>query len=245
VARRTQRPMLNRPAAPITGGSEAAAQARAAAPPRPRRASHVILHGLAHAVKQPYVWAPVIGLVLVLIGVPIPVLVASMLNLIGQTTSGVSLFVAGLMLAAYSIKLNGVVGISALLKSVAQPALMLLLASLAGIHNPLAREGAVAGALPSAVIAPMIAARASTARIASACSSSDSSKLEGRRRWAMPRASPARCCRSCRTNTRARSVIYRKCAPDSSTRNRLSTYGISPVGRLTTFERDPRSRRRT
>ena len=138
------------PEAPPDGGSDLAAMAT------------VVRDSILHAVKQPYVWAPVVGLMLVLMGVQVPSLIDAMLNLIGQTTSGVSLFVSGLLLAAYSLKMNGVVTINAILKSAVQPALMLALVGLAGIPNPLARAGVVAVALPSAVIAPKLAGRYGT-----------------------------------------------------------------------------------
>jgi malonate transporter and related proteins len=85
-----------------------------------------------------------------------------MLNLIGDTTSGVSLFIGGLLLAAYSLRLNSAVGLDVILKSLIQPALLFGLIAPLGIPNPLAREGVVAAALPSAVIAPMLAARYKT-----------------------------------------------------------------------------------
>jgi len=93
----------------------------------------------------------------VLIGIQVPSLINSMLNLIGETTSGVSLFVSGLLLAAYSLKLNEVVAINAAFKSIVQPALMLGLVGFVSIGNPLAGEAVVAAALPSAVIVPMLA----------------------------------------------------------------------------------------
>jgi malonate transporter and related proteins len=122
----------------------------------------VIRNRLLHAVRQPYVWAPVVALVLVLIGIHIPSLITSMLNLIGQTTSGVSLFVGGLLLAAYSLSFNKAVALDVTLKSVVQPVLMFGMIGLLGVPNPLAREGVVAAALPSAVIAPMLAIRYKT-----------------------------------------------------------------------------------
>jgi malonate transporter len=118
----------------------------------------VIRRSLRTAVKRLYVWAPVIGLVLVLSGIQVPSLIDAMLNLIGQTTSGLSLFVCGLMLAAYSVKLNAAVAVNAALKSVVLPVLVLVLVGLIGVHGPLVREAAVAAALPSAVIARMLAA---------------------------------------------------------------------------------------
>jgi malonate transporter and related proteins len=122
----------------------------------------VIRNSLVHAAKQPYVWAPVIALVLVLLGIHVPSLLVSMLKLIGQATSGVSLFVGGLLLAAYSLKLNRTVTLNVVLKSVIQPALLVGLMVLFGSSKVLAREGMVAAALPSAVLAPMLAARYKT-----------------------------------------------------------------------------------
>jgi malonate transporter and related proteins len=122
----------------------------------------VIRNSLLHAIRQPYVWAPVVALVLVLIRVRVPPLITSMLNLIGATTSGVSLFVGGLLLAAYSLRLNRAVALDVTLKSLIQPMLLFGMIALLGIRNPLAREGVVAAALPSAVIAPMLASRYKT-----------------------------------------------------------------------------------
>jgi malonate transporter and related proteins len=122
----------------------------------------VIRNSLFHAARQPYVWAPVFALVLVLIRIHIPSLITSMLNLIGDTTSGVSLFVGGLLLAAYSLRFNSAVALDVTLKSLIQPALLFGLIALLGTPNPLGREGVVAVALPSAVLAPMLAARYKT-----------------------------------------------------------------------------------
>jgi malonate transporter and related proteins len=122
----------------------------------------VVGNSVSYAFKRPYVWAPVVALALVLIGIQVPSLINSMLNLIGETTSGVSLFVSGLLLAAYSLKLNGVVAINAAFKSIVQPALMLGLVGFVSIGNPLAGEAVVAAALPSAVIVPMLAGQYGT-----------------------------------------------------------------------------------
>jgi malonate transporter len=119
----------------------------------------VVYKGILHATKQPYVWGPVAGLVLALIGAHVPAAIDSMLNLIGQTTSGVSLFVAGLLPAAYSLKLNGVIANNAILKSFVQPALVLALVRLVGIPSPVSKDAVVAAALPAAVIVPMLAGR--------------------------------------------------------------------------------------
>jgi malonate transporter and related proteins len=74
----------------------------------------------------------------------------------------VSLFVGGLLLAAYSVRLNRTVALNVVLKRVIQPALLVGLMIILGLPRALAREGIVAAALPSAVIAPMLAARYKT-----------------------------------------------------------------------------------
>jgi predicted permease len=105
--------------------SERAAKRAQATASRPiRELVAVGAGGAADVVREPVdrpTTVPPQGL----LGVSIPQLVDSMLNLIGQTTSGLALFVAGLLLAAHSFRLNGAVTLNSLLKSVVQPALIL------------------------------------------------------------------------------------------------------------------------
>ena len=124
-----------------------------------RPVSSLILQSLANTLKQPMVWAPLIGLALVLVGVHVPQVFDDMLTLIGSTTSGASIFLAGLIIAAYRIKLNGEVIANALVKMIAQPLLMALLVTVLGVANPLAREGILVCAIPTAVFAPLLAPR--------------------------------------------------------------------------------------
>jgi len=124
-----------------------------------RPVSSLILQSLANTLKQPMVWAPLIGVAIVLVGVHVPQVFDNMLTLIGSTTSGVSIFLAGLIIAAYKIKLNGEVIGNALVKMIAQPLLMALLVTVLGVANPLAREGILVCAIPTAVFAPLLAPR--------------------------------------------------------------------------------------
>src|SRR5204863_124345 len=80
-----------------------------------------------NTLKKPMVWAPLIAVALVLAGARVPPLIDNMLMLIGSSTSGASIFLAGLIIAAYEIRLNGEVIGNALVKMVAQPLLMVLL----------------------------------------------------------------------------------------------------------------------
>jgi len=124
-----------------------------------QRVSSLIVQSLANTLKKPMVWAPLIGVALVLAGARVPPLIDNMLMLIGSSTSGASIFLAGLIIAAYEIRLNGEVIGNALVKMVAQPLLMVLLVAALKVGSPLAGEGIVICAIPTAVFAPLLAPR--------------------------------------------------------------------------------------
>ena len=124
-----------------------------------QRVSSLIVQSLANTLKKPMVWAPLIGLALVLAGARVPPLIDNMLMLIGSSTSGASIFLAGLIIAAYEIRLNGEVIANALVKMIAQPLLMVLLVAALKVGSPLAGEGIVICAIPTAVFAPLLAPR--------------------------------------------------------------------------------------
>ena len=124
-----------------------------------QRVSSLIVQSLANTLKKPMVWAPLIGVALVLAGARVPPLLDNMLMLIGSSTSGASIFLAGLIIAAYEIRLNGEVIGNALVKMVAQPLLMVLLVAALKVGSPLAGEGIVICAIPTAVFAPLLAPR--------------------------------------------------------------------------------------
>jgi malonate transporter and related proteins len=119
----------------------------------------MITQSLADTFKKPMVWAPLLALGLVLVGVNVPQLLDNMLMLIGSSTSGASIFLAGLIIAAYEIKLSAEIIMNTLIKMVAQPLLMAVLVMTLGISNPLRSEGIVVCAIPTAVFAPLLAPR--------------------------------------------------------------------------------------
>jgi malonate transporter and related proteins len=122
----------------------------------------VLRQALLSAVKAPVVWAPILGVVLVLIGVSVPPVIDSMLNLIGSATSGVALFVAGLSIAARKLSFGLEIDVNAVLKMVVQPALFLLLALALGVKELGGHEGYIMCAFPTAVIGVMLATRYKT-----------------------------------------------------------------------------------
>src|SRR5438034_11082768 len=124
-----------------------------------QRVSSLIVQSLANTLKKPMVWAPLIGVALVLAGARVPPLIDNMLMLIGSSTSGASIFLAGLIIAAYEMGLNGEVIANALVKMVAQPLLMVLLVAALEVGSPLAGEGFVTCAIATAVFAHFFAPR--------------------------------------------------------------------------------------
>ena len=114
---------------------------------------------LVNAVKTPFVWAPLLDVALVLVGVSVPPLVDSALSLIGQATGGVALFVAGLMIASHKVIFNLEVGVNTVLKMLVQPAVFFLLALAFGVKPPFLYEGLLLTALPSGPMGILLATR--------------------------------------------------------------------------------------
>ena len=106
---------------------------------------------LGHAFAQPIVWMPLLALAMVMLGVQIPPPAAATLDLLGQSATGVALFSAGIVIAAYQVKITRVVVTLALLKNIGQPALLMLALLSLGYTNPLLGEAVVTTALPAIV----------------------------------------------------------------------------------------------
>jgi malonate transporter len=125
---------------------------------------------LLETVKEPIVWAPVLGFVLVLCNVRIPSIFDHGFSLLGQASGGVALFASGIMLAAYKIKIDWSVLLLVLLKNVAQPSLVLGALLWLGYRAPVVPEAVLTTAIPVMPIAITLAVqyRVSEARASSA-----------------------------------------------------------------------------
>jgi malonate transporter and related proteins len=124
-----------------------------------KTASNALAHSLLDSAKEPMVWAPLLGMLLVLVDIAVPQEIDNMLKLLGSATSGTSLFLAGLIVASYRIQINLEILGNVLVKMIGQPALMALLVALLGIRNPLGKEAIVLCAIPASVVAPLLGAR--------------------------------------------------------------------------------------
>lgn len=130
--------------------------------PAGTRLRELVLPAFGNAARAPLVWGPILGAVLVLAGVGVPHEILNMLNLMGGVTSGLAMFAAGLTLAAYPLRINFEIGVNTLLKMFAQPLVMLLLVRVFGITGELAQAGVILCALPTPVLATILATRYET-----------------------------------------------------------------------------------
>jgi len=118
-----------------------------------------VLTGLNAGLKSPLLWAPILGIALVLAGIHLPPVVAACFQLIGSTTSGVAVFAVGLVLAAHSIRLSPAVWVGSLGRITVQSAVLFALLHLMHISSPFAREALVCCSFPLATVSVLFAAR--------------------------------------------------------------------------------------
>lgn len=119
----------------------------------------LVLQSVVSSLKKPMVWAPALGVALVMADIKVPQVLDNMFSLIGSTTSGASIFLAGLIIASYKIKLSPEVIANSVVKMVVQPLLMAGLVLALGVADPLAQEGIIICSIPTAVFAPLLAPR--------------------------------------------------------------------------------------
>jgi malonate transporter and related proteins len=123
------------------------------------RVSALLGRSIIDSFKRPYVWAPLLATILVLLDVRVPTEIQTMLDLIGSATAGVALFVAGIILAAYQIKVTPEILGNVLTKMVVQPGIMALMVLALAIAKPVSSEAILICAISTAVIFPMLAVR--------------------------------------------------------------------------------------
>jgi predicted permease len=118
-----------------------------------------VLEGLKSGAKSPLLWAPVLGILVVLIGVRIPKGIASSFEMIGSATSGVAVFTVGLTLAAHAFHLTRAVLLGTLGRITVQTAVLFVLLRLLHVQGPFAREALVCCSFPLATAVVLFASR--------------------------------------------------------------------------------------
>lgn len=118
-----------------------------------------ILTGLNAGLKSPLLWAPILGIAVVLASIHLPGVVASSFELIGSATSGVAVFAVGLVLASHPVRLSPGVFAGALARITVQSAVLFALLHLFHVVSPFARESLVCCSFPLATVVVLFAAR--------------------------------------------------------------------------------------
>ncbi len=124
-----------------------------------------LLYAVLQSCKRPVTWAPLVGVAFSLIGIPIPDVAGRMLNLIGQCTAGVALFLTGLILSAQPFRLGGNAIMSVILKNIVQVALMFGFVLLLRVPAPEARQGVLLAAVPAGFFGTVFGARFGVASV--------------------------------------------------------------------------------
>jgi malonate transporter and related proteins len=122
------------------------------------------------ALTKPLVWAPALGIAVSLLGIKVPPIVTSSLELLGKATPGVSLLCLGVILASVKLAMSREVIANLGLKLVVQPLLMYGATILFGVKGEFAHQMILLCALPSATIPAMFANEAGVYRSEAATS---------------------------------------------------------------------------
>jgi malonate transporter and related proteins len=109
--------------------------------------------------KKPLVLAPMIGAIFSGFSIPMPALALESLQLIGGTTSGVSLFALGLIMSQDKVSVSKAVLFNVFNKLLVHPLIMWGLVVAFGITGALAKEAILLCALPPAIMTTMFAVK--------------------------------------------------------------------------------------
>jgi len=130
----------------------------------PNGGERVSINGsVARSAGNPLVWAPVLGGLLALTGLHLSPLVAQALEPLAAAAAGVSIFAAGLVLAAHRLVLSRIVVIGALVVLAVQPAIFFASLKLGGLSGAIPGATVVASAFPTATVSILFAQQYRTA----------------------------------------------------------------------------------
>jgi len=105
---------------------------------------------LISAIKQPVVWAPVLAVVLVVLGIKVPAQFDPSFKLLAQANSSVAVFAAGLTLSAYKIEIDKEVAFNTFFKLILMPGVFLIAGWACGLSSEILQMLVLSVALPPA-----------------------------------------------------------------------------------------------
>lgn len=110
-----------------------------------------------NALEQPVAWAPILAVILVIIGVKWPPYLSPSFDLIAKANASMAVFSAGITLAAIKIDINWQAVLGSIMKMVLMPAVVLILGLLFKMDPMNLKMLVVAAALPPAFSGIIIA----------------------------------------------------------------------------------------
>jgi predicted permease len=125
---------------------------------------------LLRVFKKPLVLAPLAGGIVSSLTLPVPVLALNSLKLIGETTSGVSLFTLGLILSQDEFRISKPILYNVFSKNLVHPLIMWGVVVAFGITGDVAKEAILLCALPPAIMTTMFAAKYNVLKLESSSS---------------------------------------------------------------------------
>jgi predicted permease len=108
------------------------------------------------AIKEPIIWLPVLGFLIVLADISVPAQLTNAFFLLGNASSGVALFATGIILAGYHLTITPAILGLVFIKNIAQPALVWVGLLALGYTNPLLSEAVISAALPMLVLTAIL-----------------------------------------------------------------------------------------
>lgn len=115
-----------------------------------------------HALEQPVAWAPILAVVMVLVGIKWPAYLSPSFDLIAKANASMAVFAAGITLSAIKVTINWQVVLGSIMKMVVMPALLLIVGILFHMDPMNLKMLVVAGVLPPAFSGIIIASEYNT-----------------------------------------------------------------------------------
>lgn len=115
-----------------------------------------------HALCQPVAWAPILAVIMVVIGIKWPDVLSPSFDLIKKANASVAVFAAGITLSAVKVKIDWEVICGSILKLVLMPFLLLAVGLIFHMDPMNLKMMVVAGALPPAFSGIIIASEYNT-----------------------------------------------------------------------------------
>jgi malonate transporter len=118
-----------------------------------------VAENLISTAKQPIVWAPILALVLVLVGLSLPQPLVHAMALLGSASTGIALFASGIVLYAQRVAVTRFVVGSVAARNVIVPAVLWAILAALGMPHTDLRLAVLALALPAPVAVVLFAVR--------------------------------------------------------------------------------------